>query len=214
MVGKHPEFRIFVEGGGHKRLNDACRRGFGRFFEKYGLGIRKPRIVACGSRRFAYEDFCSAISKAKPNDVYLLLVDSESAFIAANNDGYWHHVKHRQGDNWDCPKNTTDEQLHFMVECMENWFFADQESLARYFGNGFKRDALTDVPDVETLRKTDVFDQLAVATRQLKTHKPPYDKGHDSFAILEALDPNKVVSKAPCAKRLLNEVRKISGIKQ
>ncbi|ANE54350.1 hypothetical protein AYM39_03530 [Methylomonas sp. DH-1] len=105
----------------------------------------------------------------------------------------------------------TDDQLHFMVECMENWFFADQESLSKYFGKGFNKNSLTAPVNVERLDKENVYRQLRESTRHL-TNKQPYSKGNDSFAILENLDPRKVSSKAPNAKRLLDKLQNISGL--
>jgi len=54
--------KLFVEGGGDSNsLKTECRRGFTSFISKAGI-TRKPRIVACGSRRNAYESFCTEIA--------------------------------------------------------------------------------------------------------------------------------------------------------
>lgn len=134
------EFKIFVEGGAphHRSLNTACRKAFGQFLERFSLGAWRPSIVACGSRRFAYEDFCTALKQSKnPRDVFVLLVDSEAAVSAVQS--RWQHVLKRAGDGWIQPQSATDDNLFFMVECMENWFLADLAALERYFGKGFKR---------------------------------------------------------------------------
>lgn len=54
--------RLYVEGGGenNKALRSACRRGFREFFLKAGLEGVLPRVIPCGGRQAAYEDFCTA----------------------------------------------------------------------------------------------------------------------------------------------------------
>lgn len=207
---KHPEFRIFVEGGDKGRLADCCRRGFGRFFENAGLGKRRPRIVACGTRRAAYEDFCHALSRAGEHDVYLLLVDSESALSISSAEDTWKHVKTRVGDGWEQPASATPAMLHFMVQCMESWFLADPDALEKYFGQGFNKNALPTGNNVESIDKTMVYEALDRATSCLKT-KRPYSKGEHSFAVLERINPYKVEAAGKYAKRVIDAVRKISN---
>ena len=72
--------KAYVEGGGDTNaLKTKCRQGFSEFFRKAGLAGRMPRIVASGSRRNAYEDFCTALKKAAADQFIVLLVDSEDA---------------------------------------------------------------------------------------------------------------------------------------
>lgn len=53
--------KVYVEGGGDSSaLKRKCREGFREFFRKIGLQGRMPRIVACGPRNNAYDDFCTA----------------------------------------------------------------------------------------------------------------------------------------------------------
>ncbi len=210
MSAKHGEFRIFVEGGAKGQLRDKCRHGFGRFFEKAGLGQRKPRIVSCGTRRAAYEDFCFALSKAGKNDVYLLLVDSEAP-VAVGAGQEWEHVKNRQGDGWDKPAAADADMLHFMVECMENWFLADTQALESFFGQGFKADVLPKKKDIESIAKADVYEALGKASAKLKT-KRPYGKGEHSFSLLEKIDPAKVEAGGKFAKRVIDKVKEVSKL--
>jgi hypothetical protein len=66
--------KLYVEGGGDTtELKGACREGFRTFISKAGI-IKRPRIVACGSRRDAFESYCTAIASWEEA---LLLVDSE-----------------------------------------------------------------------------------------------------------------------------------------
>lgn len=210
MIPKHAEFRIFVEGGAKGQLALKCRRGFSRFFEKAGLGHRKPSIVACGSRLAAFEDFCHALERAGKKDINLLLVDSEEA-VTGTNEQVWTHVKTRQGDGWDQPKGADAEMLHFMVECMENWFLADPQTLVSYFGQGFKVEALPKKADVESVSKAEVFAALSKATANCKT-KRPYAKGEHSFVLLEKIDPAKVENSGVYAKRIIDKVKECSKL--
>jgi hypothetical protein len=204
----HGEFRIFVEGGSKGKLAQKCRQGFARFFEKAGLGQRRPRIVSCGTRRAAYEDFCLALSKAGKNDIYLLLVDAEAP-VTVDKDQVWVHVKARQGDGWDQPDNAEADMLHFMVECMESWFLADSQALENFFGRGFNADAIPKKTDIESISKADVYEALKRATAKLKT-KRQYGKGEHSFSLLEKIDPAKVEASGAFARRVIEKVRKIS----
>ena len=64
--------KLYVEGGGDSKvLQSECRRGFREFLEKAGLSGKMPSISACGGRRSAYEDYCTAI---KNGEAAVLLV--------------------------------------------------------------------------------------------------------------------------------------------
>ncbi|MFA7242872.1 MAG: DUF4276 family protein [Sulfuricellaceae bacterium] len=211
---KHSEFRVFVEGGGdhNASLAAACKEGFGKFFAKAGL-LRSPRIVVCGGRMSAYEDFCHAITQARQHDCYLLLVDSEAPIVFSKSPDVWGHVKLRDGDGWACPTGATADNLHFMVECMENWFLADPAALGAYYGRQFKKAALPKENDIESVSKADVINALNKATRNTAT-KGRYSKGKHSFEILAKLDPIKIAQKSPFACRMFEEIRKRSGANQ
>ena len=156
-----------------------------------------PRVVACGSREAAYDRFCTALGR--PNELAaILLVDSEGPITRKV--GSWTHLKEQ--DNWKKPKGTKNENAHLMVQCMEAWFFADKDTLANYFGDGFNRNALSGQVDVEDIPKSDIERGLKSATRQC-IRKGRYSKGRDSFTILGQLDPEKVTAASPRAKRLI-----------
>ena len=64
---------LYVEGGGDSAaLRTACRQGFTQFITNAGIGQR-PRVVACGSRRDAYDSYCTAVANGEDA---VLLVDS------------------------------------------------------------------------------------------------------------------------------------------
>lgn len=198
------EFRVFVEGGSKGALNARCRAGFSKFFEKSGLKGKMPKVVACGSRRNAYEDFCVSLAKAKAGDVCVLLVDSEAP-VTCEEDEVWEHVYSREGDKWPQPNGAEPAHLHFMVECMEAWFMADKTCLEAYFWHGFETDKLPSRSDIEQIAKTDLYEGLKKATKNCKT-KASYGKGAHSFDILGKIDHAKVIAASPFAKRLIEKL--------
>ena len=188
--------KLYVEGGGDGRaLRQALREGFRAFFENAGLE-RLPRVVACGSRRHAYDDFRAAI-RLPSVDFVALLVDSEGPVSAATP---WAHLKERDG--WAQPEGTTEENAHLMVQVMESWFLADRDCLARHFGNGFRASALPAAQrDIEDVAKEDVGRALNESTR--RSRKGRYAKGRDSFELLKQVDATKVIEASPHARQLV-----------
>jgi hypothetical protein len=188
---------IFVEGGGDTRNQQgACRKGFREFFNK--LIIKASfTIIACGSRKNAYDSFCIGLKNSKINEHCLLLVDSEAPI---NSPSVWQHVLLREGDKWEKPDNATEEHLHFMVECMETWFIADKQALVTYYGKNFKQNALPQNTTIEAISKSDLYGGLKKATKD--TTKGTYSKGGHSFEILSKIDANKVIENSPHAKKL------------
>jgi hypothetical protein len=203
--------KLYVEGGGDAAaLKTACRAGFTEFITKAGLK-KRPRVVACGSRRDAYDSFCTAIASG---DDAMLLVDSETLVSEVHQKGEpatwlpWEHLKQRQGDGWEAPKGGKNNDCHLMVEVMENWFLADRASLKAFFGNGFKENQLPAAARaVEQVRKADAYQSLQKATADCKT-KAAYGKGEHSFKLLALIDPAKVVDSSPWAQRFINELKK------
>lgn len=203
--------KLYVEGGGDAAaLKTACREGFTTFVTKAGLK-KRPRVVACGSRRDAFDSFCTAIANGEDA---ILLVDSEDAVLAQNQQGQpdswlpWAHLNARIGDGWDKPASVTDAQCHFMAQVMESWFLADRDALKAFFGQGFKENALPAANNaVEGVAKQQAYDALAKATHNCKT-KATYGKGEHSFKLLTKIDPAKVTQASPWAKRFIDELRK------
>lgn len=202
---------LYVEGGGVGALKTECRRGFREFLRRAGLR-QEPRIVACGTRRHAYDRFCLAVAAG---DTAYLLVDSEAPVGAEHQAGTpenwhpWRHLKARPGDGWDAPAMAEDRHCHLMVECMENWFIADAGCLAAYFGQGFAPNALPRRRNIEAISKAAVFAALARATKACKT-KTPYGKGTHSFEILARIDPAHVMAASPWAGRFIEALRTAS----
>jgi len=196
---------VYVEGGGAgKALKSRCRHGFSEFFRRAGLSGRMPAIVACGSRNDAYDSYCTAIAAAGQDDFPVLLVDSEAAVTQEP----WNHLKTR--DDWDRPVYAADEHAHLMVQCMEAWFLADRELLARFYGQGFSEGPLPGSRNVEEIPKQSVFHALGMATRQSKT-KGEYGKTEHSFELLGQLDPKKVREASGHAGKLLDTLMERCG---
>ena len=209
--------KVYVEGGGDsKTAKTACRAGFSEFFQKAGLTGSMPRIVACGSRRNAYDSFCTAIDNGEDA---LLLVDSEAPIAARfqdtdNNSTWqpWRHLVERVADQWPKPAKATDIQCHLMVQCMESWFLADRNTLKSFFGQGFNESRLpAEANAIENVTKDQIFSSLANATSACKT-KTKYGKGEHSFKLLANIDSTKIISASPWAKRLVDEVKKKMGV--
>jgi hypothetical protein len=206
---------VFVDGGGDMpKLQQECRDAFKAFFEKLGYEGRMPRVIACGSRNLAYKRYRS--SKAEGDTVFLL-VDSEGPIIPPLNDpGYdpsdsltwrpWHHVQNRRNqagdlvDIWPKPANASDEDLHFMVEQMENLFLADRDTLKSFYGKDFNENCLPKQVDIEHAPKDNVIDSLRKASANCQ--KGAYSKGGHSFGIMGMLDVGKVLVKSPWINRL------------
>ena len=179
---KPRRYELYVEGGGDHNpdLASECRKAFSKLFEKAGV-TRKPRVIVCGGRKIAYDQFCLAMQEGA-SDAWLL-VDAEDVVSSGPPFNPWSHVRTRQGDGWVRPNGATDDQLHFMAVCMETWLLSDREALKATFGP--KLD-VSKLPDVNTLlecvEKVKVYGALAKATEP--TPSETYKKGAHSFKAL------------------------------
>jgi Domain of unknown function (DUF4276) len=187
--------KVFIEGGGDgEALKTECRRAFSKLLEKAGFKGRLPRLVACGSRRNAFDQFCAELAHGQA----ILLVDAEGPVTQASP---WTHVAQREGDKWTKPNGATDAHLHLMVQCMEAWYLADRVALLRFYGQGFNENALpAKTANLEDVRKNDVYTSLERATQHTKT-KGRYGKSEHSFKLLATLDPDLIRNASPWAAR-------------
>lgn len=198
--------KLFVEGGGDSNLlRTACRHGFSDFLKKAGLGGHMPRVMPCGGRQNAYDDFRIALHNGEPA---MLLVDSEELVATTQP---WQHLLNRTGDKWAQPEGANNDHCHLMVQCMEAWFLADRQALENFFGQGFKVNALPATANpIEGIPKLEIYESLANATKDCKT-KAPYGKGEHSFKLLALIDPGKVMAVSGWAKRFIDEMKKQMG---
>ncbi|WP_193771212.1 DUF4276 family protein [Candidatus Magnetaquicoccus inordinatus] len=198
---------IIVEGGGEtKYLSTALRSAFNEFFARAKLNGR-IQIIKGGSRLQTYKKFSNSIASNTLGETSILLVDSEDPVPPAFFDKPWEYLHHR--DQWSRPAHVSDDQAHLMTQCMESWFLADKEYLAKFFGNGFKINELPATVPIEDALKQDILKGLDKAARE--TTKKEYSKGKHSFAILKGLDPIKVQQQSPWACRLFKTLDNFFG---
>lgn len=198
---------LYVEGGGdhNPSLASECRRAFQKMFEKAGINL-KPRVVACGGRKQAYDQFASELAMGK-NQAWLLVDAEELAPALKTGDcaDPWSHVKDRQGDQWERPIGATDEQLHLMNVTMETWLLCDREVLRKNFGPKTNESKLpASDSSLERKSKEDVNKALAAAVKD--TPSKEYSKGSHSFKILADVDPMKLRLALFWADRFLLEM--------
>lgn len=190
--------RVYVEGGGDSASSKAeCRKAFSQFLGRALVDCPKPRVIACGGRESAYENFVTALD-VHGQDFVILLVDSEDEVMAGTT--VWQHLKTR--DNWDKPPTTTDENAHLMVRCMETWLVADRARLMAFYGQHLQQGSLPALVALETVSKEDVQSKLSHATRAR-----PYEKVRHGFALLGGSDPATVVRHCPSFGRLLGVLK-------
>jgi hypothetical protein len=197
------KIKLYIEGGGDSALQDTLfREGWQVFFQKAGLAGRMPRTFRGGGRNATFDAYQTAVRKRKPDELPLLLVDSEN--LVSEGTTEWAHLKARDG--CDRPANSGDKDALLMVCCMETWFLADREALKKFFHDCWRDNAVPQWPDLEAVPKETIFEKLAQATAGCG--KRAYAKGKRSFEILKVIDPAIVEARCPGAKRLLDRLRK------
>ena len=138
---------LYLEGGGDsKELHTRCREGFHRLLEQCGFDKqrRMPRLVACGGRNTAFNDFKIAHASGKGQFVALWL-DSED--VLSDLERTWAHLESHDG--WPQPDGASDEQVLFMTTCMETWLVTDRDTLQEHYGGRLHTSALPPLVDLE-----------------------------------------------------------------
>jgi hypothetical protein len=196
---------IYVEGGGDSKYQHIqCRQGFRKLIEKSGLVGKMPGIFACGGRNAAFDDFKTAMNSKLPNDLPVLLVDSEDPIT--ENTTPWNHLRTR--DNWVRPQHVSDDQAQLMATCMETWIMADRVALRNVFGAELQESALLPEANLEQYDRRRVQDALERATHNCGKNKA-YKKGKRSFQVLEAVNPNTLKQRLPYFKRFIETLEKL-----
>lgn len=191
------EIRIYIEGGGDSNNTKASiRRGFSQFFQELVQLARSKKIgwkiIVCGSRNNAFRDFKKAL-KSHQDAFNILLVDAE----APVNNPSWEHLNQR--DNW-TPPEIDDTHCHLMVQTMEAWMITDVQTLKKFYGKGFKENAIPKTLNVEKIDKSSLASSLKDATRN--TSKGEYQKIKHAAKLLEMLDVEKVRQASDYCNRL------------
>lgn len=201
--------KVYVEGGGDSKEQHArCREGFRKLFEKAGFKKHMPSFIACGGRKQAYDDFCTALNgrerrKGKRSAYPLLLVDSEDPVVGlidtVDDEFAWVHLQEREG--WDRPDGSDSQQALLMATCMESWIVSDRQALHQFYGQDLQESALPPLHEIENRRRQDVQQKLSHATRN---SKKAYRKGNRSFAVLAELDPEILKVQLSQFRRMLS----------
>jgi hypothetical protein len=190
------EVKIYVEGGGNtEELRARCREGITKLLKNSGFAGRLPRIVACGSRNEAFDDFKTAHEQGKLAYV-ALLVDSEDPI--ADIEQTWDHLKTR--DDWPQPQNAQNDQVLLMTTCMETWIIADRTALSKLYKNCLQTSRLPSTSDLEQRHRHAIQDSLVAATRSCSN---AYAKNKRSFEALASVDPNVLRNLLPSFARMI-----------
>jgi hypothetical protein len=205
------DIAIYIEGGGDTAESLApFRRGMSEFLKPIVEEIRKRRIrwrvIACGGRQQAYDDFVDALVK-EPHVHNFLLVDSEDPVAITTSP--WEHVNQREGDKWDKPNGADDACLQMMVACMEGWFLADPAALKRHFGGNFNEKALPPANQAETRSKDKIVDALKKATKPTKATE--YQKIRDGAELLKIINSDEVRKHCKWCERLFKALQQALG---
>ena len=195
--------RIVIEGGGSGETPDKdFRQAWTQFFESAGLVGRMPRVVRGEGREQTFDKFRTALQRRRPNELPILLVDSEGPVVPGRS--AWEHL-HNQ-DNWNQPPGAADDSAYLMVQVMETWFLADREALRRFFGPSLNENHFSQWPDLEAVPKDTVLNAMEMSTANCQR---PYSKGKVSFELLGQIDPDIVATACPHAGQLLDYLRRL-----
>jgi hypothetical protein len=200
------KIKLYIEGGGDSHLQDTeFRAAWAAFFEKAGLkALRKMPATFRGSGRAkTFDAYCTAVKNRKPDELPLLLVDSE--YLVTTGPSVWKHLK--KSDGWSKPAGAGTHDAFLMIACMETWFVADRESLKQFFHGCWRDQSLPKWPQLEAVEKTKIFRALDQATAACGARK--YSKGKVSFDLLQSIEPAEVERGCPAAKVLLDRLRKV-----
>jgi hypothetical protein len=183
------ELRIYFEGD--RRL----RPGFHEFFKEIRevAFARRCYVKLVDTDGTPVADFLTAL-KANPDAWNVLLLDSD----APNNTSLSEFLRSKGLER------SHQESVFWMVQIMETWFLSDIDSLAKYYGGGFRSDGLRGNPQVEQIPKADVLSRLKGATRD--TQSGEYHKTRHAPRLLAMISPSVVRRAAPNCERMFGMI--------
>ena len=117
----------------------------------------------------------------------------------------WRLLQNRE--KWEKPPGAAEDQLHFMVQCMETWIVADPGAVKKHFGACLNSNKLPALNNLEARSKRDVQKKLEDASPPCG-QKRMYRKGVPSFRLLAKVNPAELESRLPHFKRLMDFLRK------
>lgn len=192
---------IYVEGGGDNRdRKTALRQGMdGLLAPLKDAAERKAlrwKLVCCGSRNAALRAFRNAVASRR-DAFFALLVDAEGPVSESPSQ----HLAARDG--WDVAF-ADEKSIHLMVQVMETWIVADVDSLAAYYGQQFRRNALPSARNLEDVPKAEVERALRFATE--RTMNGRYHKIRHARHLLRRIDLDAVRRRCKHCDRLFTTV--------
>lgn len=197
------EIRIFFEGGGDRAEDkDLLKEGLHGFLSE-PIDVARSRrirfkIIPCGTRGKAYENFLRALG-THPNSFNVLLVDSEGPVPLVNpsssnhEEKYqpaWQYLRDRSADKWSQLTKEHKENCHLMVQTMEAWLIADVDGLQKFYGQDFAPNSIPKHKNVEEIDKPSLEKALRAAIRNPKKEYHKID--HASKLLKEYISPHKV----------------------
>lgn len=196
---------IYLEGGGTgPGTKAALRQGMDAFLDPIKQLARAKswrwKLIPCGGRDQTFRRFCNAVTGTPPDGLVVLLVDAEAGI---DNDTPREHLQTR--DHW-ALAFATNEMVHLMVQIMETWIIADQETLAAYYGPGFRANALPAADNLEGVSKASIAANLAQATKS--TRRGAYHKIRHASDILKRIDHRRVRRRCPACDRLFDTLER------
>ena len=182
------EIRIYFEG------DNALKPGFNVFLGeiKEKARARRCRLSLIATNGTPAEDYQIAV-ESHPNAWNVLLRDSEGPITTVLPEFCAQKNLAGHADN-----------VFWMVQVMESWFFADPDALGRYYGDVFQKNALKRNPQIEHIPKDDILSSLKAASK--KTKKGEYQKTAHPPRLLASIDPELVKAAAPNCRRLFDRL--------
>ena len=197
---------LYIEGGGtSSRMGQLFRNAWRDFFVSAGLAGNLPSIVRGGGRNATFDQFTTAVRRARADELPILLVDSEGPVAAGRS--VWQHLQ--ANDRWARPPGIGDDQAFLMVQVMETWLLADRDALRRYFDASFRENRLPPQNNLEGIAKETVLQSLERATADCNKRFDKDAKGTVPFEILRRISPDAVAERCPHAKAMFDCLRSL-----